>query len=147
MVGRAPFLFHSIVILSTNVLKTCPNLRTTTTILIFVPLFPIVPILPMMANIPNEISSENNDPQEYGSGEEDVETAIQFPDDAEQGQDLIDLYEEMYDYLTENYGDASVEAPNYDNIMDVNDEINVRVPGKREIKKTLWKVRLYMLRY
>ena len=107
-------------------------------ILIFVPLFPIVPILPMMANIPNEIS-ENNDPQEYGSGEEDVETAIQFPDDAEQGQDLIDLYEEMYDYLTENYGDASVEAPNYDNIMDVNDEINVRVPGKKEKKKLFWR--------
>ena len=97
----------------------------------------------MMANIPNEISEENNDPEEYGSGEEDVETAIQFPDDAELTADLMDMYEEMYDYLTENYGDASVEAPNYDN-MDINDEINVRVPGKKAEKNVLRKVRLWI---
>ena len=63
--------------------------------------------------------------------EEDVEE-----DPAEYSENLSEMYEEMYDYMDQNYKDEPsnlvelLGPPGTNNNMAINDEINIRAPGK-----------------
>ena len=81
---------------------------------------------------------------------ENVDSDIVFPandemileeeeDPAEYSENLSEMYEEMYDYMDQNYKDEPsnnnnlvelLGPPGTNNNMAINDEINVRAPGK-----------------
>ena len=80
---------------------------------------------------------------------ENVDSDIVFPanndemileeeeeDPAEYSENLSEMYEEMYDYMDQNYKDEPsnlvelLGPPGTNNNMAINDEINIRAPGK-----------------
>ena len=69
---------------------------------------------------------------------EEEEEKYEEEDPAEYSENLSEMYEEMYDYMDQNYEDEQPSTnlvellgpPGTNNNMVINDEINVRAPGK-----------------